>query len=89
LLFSGGFAPQCVGVRPPLFVAEKGNECRYPMAEVDLVRRKPLMAGTLPAVAHSMEVRLDSCTVRKTTKESRHSYNYTVKTALERRGDHV
>ena len=31
------------------------------------------MAGTLPAVAYSMEVQSDGCTVRLTTKESRHS----------------
>jgi hypothetical protein len=36
------------------------------------------MAGTLPAVAYSMEVQLDRCTVRITTKESRHSKNLPV-----------
>jgi len=43
------------------------------MAEADLVRRKPLMAGTLSAVAYSMEVHSDRCKVRTATKESRHS----------------
>jgi len=32
------------------------------------------MAGTLSAVAYSMEVQWDRCTVRITTKESRHSF---------------
>ena len=35
------------------------------------------MAGTIPAVAYSMEVRLDGCTVRATTKESRYSQEFT------------
>ena len=65
-------------------MAEKGRECRYPMAEADLVRRKPSMAGTLPAVACSMEVRLDGCTVRITTKGTRHSNQYPAK-HVERR----
>jgi hypothetical protein len=32
-------------------------------------------AGILPAVAYSMEVHSDRCTVRTTTNESRHSVN--------------
>jgi hypothetical protein len=32
------------------------------------------MAGTVLAVAYSMEVQLDRCTVRTTTKESRRSF---------------
>lgn len=43
------------------------------MAEADLDRRKPSMAGTAPAVAYFLEVPRDSCTVRATTKESRYS----------------
>jgi len=45
------------------------------MAEADLDRRKTSMAGTLPAVACLMEVQLDRCTARLTTKESRRSEN--------------
>jgi hypothetical protein len=37
------------------------------------------MAGTLSAVAYSMEVNSDDCTVRATTKESRHSELHPVK----------
>ncbi len=36
------------------------------------------MAGTLSAVAYSMEIQSDRCTVRTTTKESRHSNQYPV-----------
>jgi hypothetical protein len=75
----GVLLPQCVGMSPPLFMAEKGRECRYPMAEANLVRHKPSMAGTLSAVAYSMEVRLDRCTVRLITKEGRYSTQYPVK----------
>ena len=42
------------------------------------------MAGTLPAVAYSMEVQSDRCTVWITTKESRRSNRYPIK-HLERR----
>ena len=36
-------------------------------------------AGIIPAVAYSMEVQSDRCTVRPTTKVSRHSNLYPIR----------
>ncbi|MBN1692219.1 MAG: hypothetical protein JW845_01520, partial [Dehalococcoidales bacterium] len=64
--FQGVFLPRLRGWRYPFFAIGEGRECRRPMAV------RGTMAGTLSAVAYSMEVRWDRCTVRTITNESRH-----------------